>query len=314
MRAWPRQPLECAPMSVRPGGEADVSVHAELDTMTRLHGMASRFVRDGDLPALLTGAIDAATAIVGAELGFLAVFGAGSDEVKLSAQRGFEERFVGAPARLPLVHALHGERQAQGERVVVEDLDRAALEGGAAGPLAAMGIRALQSTPLRGDSGEIVGLLSTYHRRPVRPREHELRLLDLVARQCTDAIERARWIEACAVQSARLQADKLRETQELFRTTVENMPANLILYDRDYRIVYLNPPLARLCEQFSGRRAQEILGLRGEEIWPPSIWNPLYAHSEKAIATRERQTYELVVDYPGLPRSGPPVDRRPARR
>jgi PAS domain S-box-containing protein len=278
-------------------------LRAELDAMTRLHGMASRFVRDGDLPALLTGAIDAATAIVGADLGYLAVFEAGSGEVKVSAQRGFEETFVDGRSRLPLVHTLHGERHARGERVVVEDLACAALEEAAAGPLAAAGIRALQSTPLRGESGEIVGLLSTYHRRPQRPREHELRLLDLVARQCTDAIERGRWIEACAVQSARLQADKLRETEELFRTTVENMPANLILYDRDYRIVYLNPPLARLCEQLCGRRAGELLGLRGDEVWPPATWAPLHAHSEKAIATGERQTYELAIEHPGRPRA-----------
>ena len=30
-------------------------------------------------------------------------------------------------------------------------------------------------------------------------------------------------------------ADKLRETEELFRTTVENLPINMVLYDRDYR-------------------------------------------------------------------------------
>jgi two-component system CheB/CheR fusion protein len=81
------------------------------------------------------------------------------------------------------------------------------------------------------------------------------------------------------------------------------MPANLIIYDRDYRIVYLNPPLAALCEQICGRRAEELLGLRGEEVWPPATWAPLHAHSERAIATGERQTYELVVELPGRPRA-----------
>jgi two-component system CheB/CheR fusion protein len=265
--------------------------------------MASRFVRDGDLPALLSGAIDAATAIVGADLGYLAVFEAGAGELKMSAQRGFEESSLDGPSRLPFVHALHGERHARGERIVVEDLTRAPLEGSAIAPLAATGIRAVQSTPLQGESGEIVGLLSTYHRHPLRPGEHELRLLDLVARQCTDAIERARWIEACAVQTARLQADKLRETEELFRTTVENMPANLILYDRDYRIVYLNPPLAAVCKVFSGRDAKDVLGMKGSDIWPEAIWTPLRSHTDRAIATGERQTYEVAWAPPGKPQS-----------
>ena len=42
-------------------------------------------------------------------------------------------------------------------------------------------------------------------------------------------------------------AEKLRETEELFRTTVENLPINLVLYDRDYRILYMNPALAAIC-------------------------------------------------------------------
>jgi two-component system CheB/CheR fusion protein len=90
-------------------------------------------------------------------------------------------------------------------------------------------------------------------------------------------------------------AEKLRETEALFRTTVENIPVNLILYDRAYRILYLNPALARMCELFSGRKASEVIGRPGPEIWPPAVWNPLRAHSERAVATGERQTYELEV-------------------
>ena len=48
----------------------------------------------------------------------------------------------------------------------------------------------------------------------------------------------------------------LRETEALFRTTVENLPINLVLYDRDYRILYMNPALATICARRSagGRR------------------------------------------------------------
>ena len=50
-------------------------------------------------------------------------------------------------------------------------------------------------------------------------------------------------------------ADKLRETEELFRTTVENLPINLVLYDRDYRILYMNPALATICAAICNRTA-----------------------------------------------------------
>ena len=94
-------------------------------------------------------------------------------------------------------------------------------------------------------------------------------------------------------------ADKLRETEELFRTTVENLPINLVLYDRDYRILYMNPALAKICAAICNRTPDELVGLRGAELWPPQIWESLYAHTERAVATRERQSYELATNIPG---------------
>jgi len=94
-------------------------------------------------------------------------------------------------------------------------------------------------------------------------------------------------------------ADKLRATEELFRTTVENLPINVVLYDRDYRILYMNPALAKICAAICRRTPDELVGLRGAELWPPPIWDPLYQHTERAVATRERQSYELATDLPG---------------
>jgi len=93
-------------------------------------------------------------------------------------------------------------------------------------------------------------------------------------------------------------AVELTETAELFRTTVENLPINLVLYDRGYRILYMNPMLARTCATVYGRKVEELVGLRGPELWPKEIWEPLLAHTEQAIGTRERQTYELTTNLP----------------
>ena len=86
---------------------------------------------------------------------------------------------------------------------------------------------------------------------------------------------------------------------ELFRTTVENLPINLVLYDREYRILYMNPTLATICAAICRRPPEELVGLRGAELWPPPIWEPLFEHTERAVATRERQTYELATNLPG---------------
>ena len=94
-------------------------------------------------------------------------------------------------------------------------------------------------------------------------------------------------------------AEKLGETAELFRITVENLPINLVLYDRDYRILYMNPALATICAAICKRTPGELVGMRGSELWPHPIWNPLFEHTERAVATRTRQSYDLATNLPG---------------
>src|SRR5438128_282174 len=94
-------------------------------------------------------------------------------------------------------------------------------------------------------------------------------------------------------------ADKLRETEALFRTTVENLPINLVVYDRDYRILYMNPALATICAKLCNLSPEELVGRRGAELLPQPIWGPLNEHTERAIATRERQSYDLATNLPG---------------
>ena len=127
----------------------------------------------------------------------------------------------------------------------------------------------------------------------IEPGRLTLLLSDASAERSAE-IERRRWLEERALLRARAErVDEVRDTEALFRSTVENIPVNLILYDRGYRIVYINPALAAMCAVFSGRAPSEIVGRHGREIWPAMIWEPLRKHSERALQTRERQAYEL---------------------
>ncbi len=93
--------------------DADTPLTSELEAMIRLHGMASQFVRDGDLPTLLSAAIETAMAIVDADAGYIATVAAPAGALKLAAHRGFERTFVerwGASTQV-----------APSERIVVED-------------------------------------------------------------------------------------------------------------------------------------------------------------------------------------------------
>src|SRR5205085_8435956 len=53
-------------------------------------------------------------------------------------------------------------------------------------------VRAVQSTPLISSNGKVLGVISTHFGTTRRPTEQELRLMDLLARQTADYLERKR--------------------------------------------------------------------------------------------------------------------------
>ncbi|HYC86883.1 MAG TPA: GAF domain-containing protein, partial [Chryseosolibacter sp.] len=58
------------------------------------------------------------------------------------------------------------------------------------------GIYAAQSTPLYSRNGKLLGMISTHWNYPHRPSDQQLELLDLLARQAADLIERTKTAEA----------------------------------------------------------------------------------------------------------------------
>lgn len=258
---------------------AEACLVTELAAMTRLHAIATRFVRDGDLPALLEEVVEAAVSVVGADMASIRLRDPLTGELKLATQRGFGPAFVDHLTSVP---------------PDAESSDREAMR--------AAGVLAIQTTPLGSRSGKVVGLLSTYLRRAHQLPGQSLKLLELLALQCADAIERARWAEEAATLNARAAyAQKLRESEERFRTTVENIPINLVLYDREFRLLYLNPALSVQCSVKLKIPKEELIGKFGQELWPAAVWDPLRSYGERAIETHERQTYELANDLPGRP-------------
>jgi len=272
----------------------DDDVAAELSVMTRLYAMATRFAHDGDLAALLVSTVDEAISIAGADIGCIELFHETDGRLTVAAQRGLEPSLAGL-WRDP--NSIFDGT----DHLVVDDLETSDLiaEGHARDALSAAEVRTLHAHALRGRSGKIVGVLSTHRRRPHTPTERELRLLELLARQFADAVERTRAVETRAQSSARAEwAERVRETEELFRSTVDNMPVNLVLTDRDGRVLYLNRTLMALVAKICPQPRGSVIGMAGAEVWPEDIWIPLRRNIERAVATGERQTYELAAKHP----------------
>ena len=79
-----------------------------------------------------------------------------------------------------------------GERVIVEDVCRSEVFAGQPSETVLLdaGVRAVISTPLANGDGRLLGVISTHYGKPYRPTERRLRLMDLLARQAADFLER----------------------------------------------------------------------------------------------------------------------------
>src|SRR5436190_9400518 len=87
--------------------------------------------------------------------------------------------------------------------------------------------------------------------------------------------------------------------QDRFGTVIDSAPINIALYSDDLRLLYVNPSLAAMCQ----RPVSEMVGKRADDLWPAALVEPLKRNSARAIATGERQTWELELEQPGCQRS-----------
>jgi PAS domain S-box-containing protein len=148
--------------------------------------------------------LDAAIAITRADMGFVQL--AADDRLTMVASRGFSSQFLRSLDQADPIRSPGSATLASGQRVVIEDIAVSPqFTGDTRRSFLDAGAHAVQSTPLVSREGRLVGVLSTHYRRPQRPSDSDLRLLDLLARQAADLIERARSEVALRQSETRLR-------------------------------------------------------------------------------------------------------------
>ncbi len=194
--------------------ESEQNLAAELAGMARLQEVSTRLVGADDSTSLLEHIVDAAIAITAADVGHIQLHQPESGTLKIVASRGLGHEFLDAFAVVSEGQGCCGEAMRLHERVVVEDVAASPLfaRGHDVSVLLAAGVRAIQATPLVTRSGQLVGMLLTHSRAPRRPAARDLRVLDLLARQAAD------WIERRLIQAER---EELLERERQARTESE---------------------------------------------------------------------------------------------
>jgi PAS domain S-box-containing protein len=165
----------------------------ELAATQQLQRLSTQLIQEDDIEALYAQIVDAAVAIMRSDMASMQIVDAEENALRLLAARGFDAAFYEAFAidRADTNTSCSFARRV-GHRVLVPDVDTCDFIVGtpALEDFRKNGIRAVQSTPLVSRNGRMLGMISTHWRQPHQPPEHALRLLDVLARQAADLIER----------------------------------------------------------------------------------------------------------------------------
>jgi PAS domain S-box-containing protein len=228
--------------------ESEAKLAIELADTQQLQRVSSSLIRDDRVGVLYDDFLDAARALMRSDMASIQRLVPERHELFLLAQQGF------APESAKFWEWVRAEDTtscgialARGEAVIVRDVEVSDLVKGTENlsHYRLSGIRAMLSAPLVSRDGHLVGVISTHWREAHQPTERELRLLQVLARQAADLIERRRAQEV------------LRESEQRFRLLVENVQEYaLVQTDPEGKLISWNPGAERLFSYSSG----EIVG------------------------------------------------------
>ena len=168
-------------------------VDTELNNTRRLNQLSTLLVgeRNG-FEDCLTEITKTAIAILEADKGNLQLFDAASGSLIIAAQQGFQEDFLKFFASVPGNDAACGAAMRTAKQIIVDDVLTSEIFVGqpAQKMLLDAGVRAVVSTPLMSSKERSLGMLSTHFTRPRHPSERQLQLINILARQAADYLER----------------------------------------------------------------------------------------------------------------------------
>jgi two-component system, chemotaxis family, CheB/CheR fusion protein len=251
--------------------ETQSQLQADLAGMRLLYDLHATLAADIDLPSALKAILETAVTFAHTDRGTVQLLKRGNLEIVAHCgydpgDGGYIEHF-----RHVAFNEGYDEAKKEGKRLIIEDTRTfPGLVGTKDGAVVlADGIFAAQSTPLITRKGEMVGILSTQYRRPYRPSEPELRMLDLLA-----------WTAADFVESQRAEA-LMRQSDERLKRVLETDAVGVIFFDHSGTLIGAN----RVFLAMSGysRAEVEARTLTWRTMTPPE-W----------IETSERQMEQLA--------------------
>ena len=203
-----------------------------LSDVDLLHKISVALINEQDRLELYGKIVEAAMAVTGAQFGTMQLLCPPDDpsghggELQLLAHRGLQPHSVGFWQWVsPAAYSSCTLALKFGQRAIVSDFE--AWDEIAGTPdLAAFrqaGIRSAQTTPLLSRSGKLLGMISNHWSQPHQPSERDLRMLDIIARQAADILERT------------IAEETLRQLNETLEVRVEERSRELMASEDQVR-------------------------------------------------------------------------------
>jgi PAS domain S-box-containing protein len=168
---------------------------ADLKAMRRLNEIGAVCAKDGnDEAACLNEILNVGIEISGADKGNIQLVDEETGALRMAAHKGFEPWFLDYFEGVADANSACGVALKTKQRVIVENITQSEIFVGKSSLsiLREADVFAVQSLPLVSSTGAVLGIISTHFNNPHRPTEQELRLMDLLARQTADYLERKR--------------------------------------------------------------------------------------------------------------------------
>jgi PAS domain S-box-containing protein len=201
----------------------------QLDAMNRLYEISTLFIQKDNWSQVLTKIVETAIAISNADFGDIQLLDDKSS-LNIVAHYGFPKWWLDFLKEVNKGKGVCETALESGKRVIVEDVEQSPIFIGtpALDIQLKAGVHAVQSTPIISRDGKPLGMFSTHFKNPHRPDDHEIRLLDLLANQVADIIERKN------------AQDEIVTDRNILNVILDNAEGPIFSIDCNYRYTRFN--------------------------------------------------------------------------
>ena len=211
----------------------------DLSDIDLLHSISVALIGEQDRTELYGKIVDAAVSITRSQFGTMQLLCPKDDpsghggELQLLYHHGLSPEAAGFWQWVsPRAYSSCTQALKFGQRAIIPDFETWDEIAGTEDLLAfrRTGIRSAQTTPLLSRSGALLGMISTHWTYPHEPSQRDLRLLDILARQAADLLERT-----ISEEQQRQTALKLRDLNDTLETRVQERTNALLAAEGQVR-------------------------------------------------------------------------------